>query len=183
MGTPPTNPLSSPAPPFLLNPKNQDFIDGRSAMPENENPLPILTLKLLGTGFIVALIGCWLYKILLIFKQDHPPAPTWPIVMIAFLAILIIFITYTTIAPIMRGRRFLRPCKVLYGELITCKRVDDDGTIDWRVSYRFHSPMGRMLEGKWTSEGTATRVAERPMPNPGARVAIAYIDDKTHRML
>jgi hypothetical protein len=35
---------------------------------------------------------------------------------------------------IVRNRRFLRTCLVLYGELILCERVDDDGTIDWRTS-------------------------------------------------
>jgi hypothetical protein len=40
-----------------------------------------------------------------------------------------------------------------------------------------------MIEGKWTTEGTVTRVADRVDPVPGVRVAIAYIDDKTHRML
>jgi hypothetical protein len=44
------------------------------------------------------------------------------------------FIFYSTLAPIIRNRRFLRRCQVLFGELAECKEVDDDGTIDWRVT-------------------------------------------------
>jgi hypothetical protein len=40
-----------------------------------------------------------------------------------------------------------------------------------------------MIEGKWNTEGTVTKVERRSKPSPGVRIAIACIDDNTHRML
>ena len=177
-----TNPAPVPVSLFLLNPKNEAFVNGRAPAPDNENPTPILLLKLVGTVSCAALIGYWQYKFLTL-KVANGLNPIWPLAMAAFLGALVIFIFYSTLAPIVRNRPFLTRCQVLYGELAECKQVDDDGTIDWRVTYRFHSPAGRMIEGKWTTEGTVTRVEQRPKPAPGIRIAIAYIDDKTHRML
>jgi hypothetical protein len=40
-----------------------------------------------------------------------------------------------------------------------------------------------MVEGKSSTEGTTVKVEHRPDPPLGVRVAVAYLDDKTHRML
>jgi hypothetical protein len=151
-------------------------------MPDNENPTPILLLKLLGTAFCTAFLGYWLYKFLRL-KVAAGLNPIWPLVLAVFLGALIVFIIYSTLVPVIRNRRFLKSCQLLSGELAQCKEVDDDGTIDWRVTCRFRSPAGTMIEGKWTTEGTVTTVAERPKPTPGVRIVIAYIDDSIHRML
>jgi hypothetical protein len=177
--TPPPLPVSV----FLLNPKNDAFVNARTAIPEDENPLPVLTLKLLVTFGTSAFLGYWIYKFSAILQMEHPPFVRWPIAAILFLAALIVFVIYSTLEPFLRNRRFRRPCQLLFGELIACKAVHGDETVDWKVSYRFHSPAGRMLEGTWTTEGGICRVEDRPLPSPGVRIAIAYIDDKTHRML
>ena len=168
-----------PVPVFLINPANGDFLSGRIPTPANENPAPILILKLLGLALALTMSGYGIFKIARI-----PTARSlWPMLFMIGMTAFGITITYWTIRPIIRNRRFDRPCTILYGELIDCKRVDDDNTIDWHLTYRFLSPLGQTVEGKWTTEGTVLQVAERALPPPGARIAIAYIDDKTHRVL
>jgi hypothetical protein len=178
---PPPLPVSASV--FFLNPKNDAFVNGQAGMPDNENPPHILVLKLVGTGVCVVFCGYWLYKTSLVFKMEQPPPLIWPILLTAFLGAVMVYATYWAIVPIVRNRRFQRSCQVLFGELTECKRVESDETVDWRVRYRFLSPLGHWIEGKWTTEGTVTKVEDRFMPNPGVRIAIAYIDDKTHRML
>jgi hypothetical protein len=174
-----TQPPPLPVELFLLNPKNRAFVEGRSDRPEDENPLPILLLKMFGLAVSLAFCSYWLYR----FLNVPGGLAKFGWLISAGLAVLICTVTYWTLTPIFKSRRFLRACTPLWGELIKCQRVDDDGTIDWRVTYRFHSPSGQPLEGKWTTEGTVTRVDNRPDPKPGCRVAIAYIDDRMHRML
>jgi hypothetical protein len=171
-----------PAPLFLLNPKNEAFVNGRTKIPENENPLPLLGLKLLGVSLTIAFAGYWLFRFLSLVG-DGRTAPVWPILMAAFLGALIVFVVYWTLVPILRNRRFQRPCRLVYGELIACKRIEDDETVNWLLTYRFRSPSGAMVEGKWNTEGTMAHVSERPAPSPGAPVAVAYVDDRTHRLL
>jgi hypothetical protein len=178
--------MSFPPPPmpdrvFLLNVKNRAFVDGQTSIPADENPAYVLIAKLAGAALGVSIAGYWIVRA---FTEGNPFTLGWQSLYLVLLPAFIVFVLYSTLAPIVRNRRFLRACRLVYGELTHCERVDDDGTIDWRTRYRFLSPSsGQMLEGKWTTEGTVTRVSDRPDPSPGVRVAIAYIDDKTHRML
>jgi hypothetical protein len=165
---------------FLLNPKNQDFVYGRTTVPVNENPPPLLLLKLGALAFIIIFVLAWMVRIV-----TTVPTLTlgWPTLVVVALAAFLCWVTNAMVKPILLDRKFQRGCGVLFGELIHCKRVDDDGTIDWRVKYRFQSPHGGMVEGKSSTEGTTVKVEHRPDPPLGVRVAVAYLDDKTHRML
>jgi hypothetical protein len=165
---------------FLLNLKNHDFVHGRTTVPVSENPLPMLMLKLGFLAFIIIFIVSWMFRVV-----TTVPTLTlgWPTMVVVVLALFLCYVTYGMVKPILIDRKFQRGCGVLFGELTHCQRVDDDGTIDWRVKYRFQSPHGGMVEGQSSTEGTAVKVENRPDPPLGVGVAIAYLNDQTHRML
>jgi hypothetical protein len=166
---------------FVLNPKNRGFIHGLTPAPVSENPLLLLVLKLAAAGLVIFFTCYGVYEIF-----DAIYTRNFDLSMVGLFTHITAGcgILFWLAKPILWPRRFPRGCRVVYGALISCKRLNyDRGASVWRLKYRFLSPSGRMLEGESSTEGTLIRIEDRSDPSTGVPVAIAYLNDKTHRML
>jgi hypothetical protein len=166
---------------FLLNPRNRDFVCGRRPAPVSENPLPILILKWAGAALVLFFTCCGVYEVLYAIRTHTFKMSTMGgyTDFVGGCGIL-----FWLLSPRFWPRRFSKGCQMVSGVLISCKRLKyDRGASDWRMRYWFLSPTGRALEGESSTEGTLLKIEDRSDPSPGTPVVIAYLNDKTHRML
>jgi hypothetical protein len=81
-------------------------------------------------------------------------------------------------------QRSTPPLRLLPGILIGYREFPDneyDGVIWREVTYAFHTPDGRRLEGRSHDPRPPADIVQPPPPN--APVVVAYTNDRTHRVV
>lgn len=90
-----------------------------------------------------------------------------------------LLLLYAGILAVVKTSRLERHGRLLTGEIAACVRPK--GAAGVNVQYRFHSPAGVEVTGQQVA--FRKDLQEGALPPEGTRVAVLYVNDKTHRLL
>jgi hypothetical protein len=186
--------------PFVLNPKNQPFVDGLAPHPAAPRTNRNIVLPLVGLACVAVgglnLGGCLWLGIVEPVRHSPELAPS----LVAQVILLTLVVVYFAIwlgcvwwlTSLVATRSRLREALMQQGHLI-------QGTIVWckgnvesfdgssielyivTVTYEFQSPTSQTL---W-SRGSVGRndLRGQPLPGPGTPVLILYLDDQNYALM
>jgi hypothetical protein len=92
-------------------------------------------------------------------------------------------ISWLLMREVRKRRRLARRGQRFEGEIVRCSGSrDSDGDFELTVRYGFRSPQtGTWIEGK--DSHVRKDLAGQPLPPPGTRVQMLYLDDETYMVL
>jgi hypothetical protein len=111
--------------------------------------------------------------------------PTWVIFLVigAVAVLLEIGTALAVLGQANRRNRLLRDGKIVYGELtLVDGHIDSDNDLMIRLGYRIPRPDGTFFEHQPRFRTGHNEWKDR-VPKVGDRVAVLYLDDKTHQLL
>lgn len=162
------NPVALPADTFVLNPVNEDFIDGRRQTPATD-------MELLA---VVCIMGAlWAFGITPLALLSQPLSLHMLVIAVVSNSIMLVLIIL-----FIRQRRFIRSGRLLRGEVTACRCDYDQGIHHIYLHYKFVSPETREEISSVDYNMRGVRW-DRPLPEPGTPVMVLYQSDRRHRLL
>ncbi|MBN8592573.1 MAG: hypothetical protein J0M33_12485 [Anaerolineae bacterium] len=111
----------------------------------------------------------------------YPRASRFPVYLIVIMILSGLSLVWVMFRAKARRDRFSNEGQVIRGELLEFKGHMDRSNYLVKTRYRFRSPVGSYIEGKYDSE--QNRLKDTVPPASGTPVAVLYVDDKLHRLL
>ncbi len=179
------------AEPFVLYPKNCDFVAGKTERPPDPDILKAYIVHLVaGVGSSLFLLLFLLYGLISVSWSDlsFGDEQFLPLLISAAFLLCMLSLVFVKVKRIRFHRYIQNHANIIVeGKFVACKGkhdFDSNGFRITRLHYRFLSPTsGQEIKNDEFVFVTRNDLTQDTLPPPGTPVAILYADDKHYRVL